>query len=248
MSYFVPLLYGVPVYLLSFGTLLYMIGFVGNLPVPKAIDSAATGSFSDAVVIDLLLLSLFAVQHSVMARPGFKRAWTKLVPHVVERSTYVLFTSAALLILFWGWRPIEGVVWSATSQIAILIFQTIFWAGWGILLLSTFLINHFELFGLQQVSARLRGRPLPPPEFKTPSLYRWVRHPIYLGLLLAFWATPTMTLGHLLFAVVNTGYILIGISLEEQDLISTFGDQYCRYRERVSMLLPVPKRRAEPKM
>jgi protein-S-isoprenylcysteine O-methyltransferase Ste14 len=228
MAYFLPLLYGVPVYLLSFGALLYMIGFVGNLPVPKAIDSVATGSFSDAVVIDLLLLSLFAVQHSVMARPGFKRAWTKLVPHVVERSTYVLFTSAVLLILFWGWRPIEGVVWSATSPIAIVIFQAIFWAGWGILLLSTFLINHFELFGLQQVSARLRGRPLPPPEFKAPSLYRWVRHPIYLGLLLAFWATPTMTLGHLLFAVVNTGYILIGISLEEHDLIGTFGDQYRR--------------------
>lgn len=248
MSYFLPVLFGGPVYLLSFATLLYMIGFVGNLPVPKAIDGVATGSISDAVVIDLLLLSIFAVQHSIMARPGFKRVWTKLVPHVIERSTYVLSTSAALLLLFWGWRPIGGVVWSATSPVAILIFQALFWTGWGIVLLSTFLINHFELFGLQQVFAPLRRQPMPPPEFKTPSLYNWVRHPIYLGLLLAFWATPTMTLGHLLFAVVNTGYILIGISLEERDLISTFGDQYRRYRERVSMLAPLPKRRAEPKM
>ena len=242
----VSVLYGVLVYLLSFGTLLYTIAFVGNLPVPKAIDTGATGSLPAAAAIDLLLLGLFAVQHSVMARPAFKRAWTTLVPHAVERSTYVLFASAALLLLYWQWRPIAGVVWSTTHPIAVLALQAIFWAGWGLVLLSTFLINHFELFGLQQVYARLRGKPLPPPEFKTPSFYRWVRHPLYLGLLLAFWATPTMTLGHLLFAAANTGYILIGLSLEERDLMELFGDQYRRYREQVPMLIPLPKRKAEP--
>jgi protein-S-isoprenylcysteine O-methyltransferase Ste14 len=242
---FFPFLYGVLVYLLSFLTLLYTIAFTGNLPVPKAIDTGATASSPAAFAIDVLLLGLFAVQHSVMARPAFKRAWTRFVPHAVERSTYVLFASAALLFLFWQWRPISGVVWSATDPIAIVVLQAIFWAGWGLVLLSTFLINHFELFGLQQVFARLRGKPLPPPEFKTPSLYRWVRHPLYLGLLLAFWATPTMTLGHLLFAIANTGYILIGLSLEERDLLAVFGDQYRRYRQQVSMLVPLPRRKAE---
>lgn len=243
---FVSLLYGVIVYLLSFGTLLYLIAFVGNLPIPNAIDAGATGSLPVAVLIDVLLLALFAVQHSVMARPAFKRVWTRLVPHAVERSTYLLFTSAALLLLFWQWRPIAGIVWSASGPIATHILHAIFWAGWGLVLLSTFLINHFALFGLQQVYARLRSVPLPPPEFKTPSLYRWVRHPLYLGLLLAFWATPTMTLGHLLFAVTNTGYILIGISLEEHDLTKTFGTQYRRYREQVSMLVPFPNWKVGP--
>jgi protein-S-isoprenylcysteine O-methyltransferase Ste14 len=241
------LLYGALAYLLSFLTLLYTIAFTGNLPVPKTVDTGATASFPEALAIDVLLVGLFALQHSVMARPAFKRAWTRLVPHAVERSTYILLTSATLLFAYWQWRPIAGVVWSATQPFAVLVLQSIFWAGWGLVLLSTFLINHFELFGLQQVFARLRSRALPPPEFKTPSLYKWVRHPLYLGLLLAFWATPTMTFGHLLFAVVNTGYILIGLSLEERDLIAMFGDQYRRYREQVSMLLPVPKRRAEPR-
>ena len=244
---FLFLLYGVIVYLLSFATLLYLIAFVGNLPVPNAIDTGATESWPVAVVIDVLLLAVFAVQHSVMARPAFKRAWTRLVPHTVERSTYVLFASAALLLIFWQWRPIAGIVWSTTHPGAVLVLQAIFWAGWGLVLLSTFLINHFELFGLQQVYARLRGKPLPLPEFRTPSLYRWVRHPLYLGLLLAFWATPNMTLGHLLFAIANTGYILIGLSLEERDLMAVFGDQYRRYRKQVSMLVPLPNRKAEPK-
>ncbi len=243
---FLSLLYGVVVYLLSFGTILYTIAFVGNLPVSKTIDTGATGSLPAAIAIDLLLLGLFAIQHSVMARPSFKRAWTKLVPHPVERSTYGLFASATLLLLYWQWRPIGGTVWSATNPMAILATQAIFWAGWGLVLLSTFLINHFELFGLQQVYARLRGKSLPPPEFKAPSLYRWVRHPLYLGLLLAFWATPTMTFGHLLFAIANTGYILLGLSLEERDLLAVFGDQYRRYREQVSMLVPFPKWRGEP--
>jgi protein-S-isoprenylcysteine O-methyltransferase Ste14 len=243
---FASFLYGVLVYLLSFLTLLYTIAFTGNLFVPKTIDTGATASIPAAFAIDVLLIGLFALQHSVMARPAFKRAWTKLVPHAVERSTYVLLASAALLLLYWQWRPIAGVVWSATHPIAVLILQATFWAGWGLVLLSTFLINHFELFGLQQVFARLRSNTLPPPEFKIPSLYKWVRHPLYLGLLLAFWATPTMTLGHLLFAAANTGYILIGLSLEERDLLAVFGNQYRRYREQVSMLIPLPKRRHEP--
>jgi methanethiol S-methyltransferase len=240
------LLYGIAVYLLFLGAFVYAIAFVGNLPVPKTIDTGAIGSLPAAVTIDVLLLGLFAIQHSVMARPAFKRAWTRFVPHAVERTTYVFFTSAVLLLLYWQWRPITEVVWSTTHPIAVLVLQAIFWIGWGVVLISTFLINHFELFGLQQVYARLRGRPLPPPVFKTPSLYRWVRHPIYLGFLLAFWATPTMTFGHLLFAIATTGYILIGIWLEEHDLIVLFGDQYRRYREQVSMLIPLPKRRAEP--
>jgi protein-S-isoprenylcysteine O-methyltransferase Ste14 len=240
------LFYGIAVYLLFLGTFVYAIAFVGNLPVPKAIDTGATGSLPAAVTIDMLLLGLFAVQHSVMARPAFKRVWTKFVPNAIERTTYVLFASAALLLLYWQWRPITEVVWTATHPAAILVLQAIFWIGWGIVLISTFLINHFELFGLHQVYARLRGKPLPPPAFKAPSLYRWVRHPIYLGFLLAFWATPTMTLGHLLFSVATTGYILIGIWFEERDLIVLFGDQYRRYREQVSMLVPLPKRKAEP--
>jgi len=210
---FASFLYGVLTYLLSFATLLYSIAFVGNLSVPKTIDTGASGPTPAAFAIDLLLIGVFALQHSVMARPAFKRAWTKLVPHSVERSTYVLLASVALLLLYWQWRPIAGVVWSVTNPTAVVVLQAIFWAGWGLVLLSTFLINHFELFGLQQVFARLRSRSLASPEFKTPSLYRWVRHPLYLGLLLAFWSTPTMTLGHLLFAVANTGYILIGIAL-----------------------------------
>lgn len=239
-------LYGILVYLASFLTLLYTIAFTGNLPVPKTIDTGgATASVPVAAAIDVLLIGLFALQHSVMARPAFKRVWTRLVPHAVERSTYVLLASATLLLLCWQWRPIGGMIWSATHPLAVLVLQATFWVGWGLVLLSTFLINHFELFGLQQVFARLRGKTLPPPAFKTPSLYKWVRHPLYLGLLLAFWATPKMTLGHLLFAVANTGYILIGLSLEERDLVAVFGEQYRRYREQVSMLVPVPRRKAE---
>jgi protein-S-isoprenylcysteine O-methyltransferase Ste14 len=238
-------LYGAVVYLLFFGTFLYAIAFIGNLPVPKTIDSGIAGPLVPALIVNTLLLGLFAIQHSVMARPAFKRWWTRLVPHAVERTTYVLLASLALVLLFWQWQPIlQPVVWSVTSPAAILLLQAVFWIGWGLALLSTFLINHFELFGLRQVWARLRGRTLPTPEFHTPFVYKRVRHPLYLGFLLAFWAAPTMTAGHLLFAVVTTGYILIGIWLEERDLIALFGDQYRRYREQVSMLIPLPGRKA----
>lgn len=237
-------LYGGLVYLVFLATFLYAIAFVGNLPVPKTIDSGEPGFIGAALIVDTLLLGLFAIQHSVMARPAFKRWWTKLVPSPVERTTYVLLASLVLLLLYWQWRPIPEPVWSVINPAGALVLQAVFWIGWGVVLLSTFLINHFELFGLRQVYARLRGRTLPPPVFKTPLFYKNVRHPIYLGFLLAFWATSTMTVGHLLFAVATTGYILIGIYLEERDLMALFGDQYRRYREQVSMLIPLPGRKA----
>jgi protein-S-isoprenylcysteine O-methyltransferase Ste14 len=236
------MLYGAIVYVLFLVTFLYAIAFVGNLPVPKTIDSGMAGPVVPALIIDLLLLGLFAVQHSVMARPAFKHWWTKLVPHAIERTTYVLFASMALLLLYWQWRPLQQPIWVMTDPVGVLFLQAVFWLGFALVLLSTFLINHFELFGLRQVFARLRGRTLPPPVFKAPLLYKRVRHPIYLGFLLAFWATPSMTAGHLLFAIGTTGYILIGIWLEERDLIALFGDQYRRYREQVSMLVPLARR------
>jgi methanethiol S-methyltransferase len=242
------LLYGGLAYLVFLTTVLYAIAFVGNLPAPKTIDSGEPGPVAAALIIDTLLLGLFAVQHSVMARPGFKRWWTRFVPQSIERSTYVLLASLALLLLYWQWRPISDPVWTIENPSIAPALHMIFWLGWGMLLVSTFLISHFELFGLTQVLARLRGRELPAPVFKTPFLYRRVRHPIYLSFLLAFWATPAMTIGHLLFAVATTGYILIAIQLEERDLIALFGDQYRRYRSGVAMLIPLPKRQkpAEP--
>ena len=239
MGAFLSLLYGLAAYALFLGTFLYAIGFAGNLVVPKSIDTGATGPVVQSLIVDLLLLALFAVQHSVMARQSFKRWWTRIVPPAVERSTYVLAATLALALLLWQWRPIpEPVIWRVDSAIGIQVVWGIFWLGWTVLLASTFLINHFELFGLRQVFARLSGHDLPEPEFRTPFFYRYVRHPIYLGFLLGFWAAPVMTAGHLLFSIATTGYIFVGIWFEERDLVAQFGERYRRYRRQAGMLLP----------
>jgi methanethiol S-methyltransferase len=248
-------LYGMGAYGLFLVTTLYAMGFVGNLVVPKTIDSGAAGPVLQSVIIDGLLLGLFAVQHSVMARQGFKQWWTRVVPRPVERSTFVLFASLVLLLLFWQWRPIPDPVWTVRGPVTAMILTAIFWGGWLMLLASTFMISHFELLGLSQVFAHLLGREPAAPAFRAPMLYRHVRHPIYLSFLVAFWATPSMTVGHLLFAVATTAYVLIAIQLEERDLIRLFGDQYRRYRASVAMLVPMPRRpanddgpREEPRM
>lgn len=230
--------YGIAAYLVFLVTILYAIGFVTGLVVPKTIDIGAQTGATEAVIIDLLLMSIFAVQHSVMARHQFKAWWTQFVPKPVERSTYVLFASLSLLLLFWQWRPLPMVIWNVENPDLAVTLVTLSFAGWVLVFVSTYLINHFELFGLHQVTNHLVGKEAPPPRFKTPLLYNFVRHPIYLGFIVAFWAAPTMTAGHLLFAAVTTLYIFVGIALEEHDLVALFGDEYRQYKQRVSMLIP----------
>ena len=232
-------LYGMTAYVACLVALLYFIGFSGNLLVPKSVDVGASAPWAEALAIDLVLLALFGVQHSVMARRGFKRWWTRVVPAAVERSTYVAATSLVLALLFWFWVPIEApVVWRVVDSFGMALLWGLFGLGWVLVLVSTFLINHFELFGLQQVFARLTQRAMPETQFKTPLLYRYVRHPLYVGLLLSFWAVPVMTAGRLLFALGCSVYILIGIGFEERDLVAQFGERYRRYRAEVGMLLP----------
>jgi protein-S-isoprenylcysteine O-methyltransferase Ste14 len=245
MSAILSALYGLVVYVFFLGTFFYAIGFVGNVFVPKSIDTGQSAPMAQALIVDALLLGLFAMQHSVMARRSFKRWWTRFVSPAVERSTFVLAATLALALLLWQWRPmVQPTIWRVESPVGIWLLDAVFWLGWTVLLLSTFLINHFELFGLRQVFARLRGGELPKPRFVTPLFYRWVRHPIYLGFLLAFWAAPVMSAGHLLFSIATTCYILVGIAFEERDLIAQYGGRYRSYREQVGMLLPRPSRKS----
>lgn len=226
-------------YAVFLATFLYLIAFVGDVPpFPRTVDHGPSGPAGIAVLVDGALIALFGVQHSVMARPAFKRRWTRIVPAAIERSVYVLAASVALIVLFAFWRPIPGTIWAVESPAAAAILWVLFAAGWGIVLLSTFLINHFELFGLQQVWLSLRGRATASPVFRTPFFYRAVRHPLYAGFFLAFWATPVMTVGHLLLAVGMSAYMLVAIRYEERDLVELFGNDYRDYRERVGMLVP----------
>lgn len=241
MKRFPTLGYGAASYFVGLAAFLYSIGFVGDIVVPHTANHGLAAPIGQAVAVNVLLLGTFGVQHSVMARPAFKRWWTRTVPQSVERSTYVLATGLVLFLLFWQWRTMPAVIWDVSWRPGRLVVQLLFGLGWAVVLASTFMINHFDLFGLRQVYLTWRGRPYAELEFRSPLLYRVVRHPLMLGLIVAFWATPTMTAGHLLFAAVTTGYILIALQFEERDLTTALGDQYRRYRRNVPMLVPRPR-------
>ncbi len=237
------LLYGIICYIAFFGTILYAIGFVGNLVVPKTIDSEPQVSLIQAILINASLLLLFALQHSIMARPAFKQWWTRIIPTALERSSFVLLSSLCLMLLMWQWQPIGGVVWSIDNSFAKTILFILYLTGWGLVFVSTFLINHFDLFGLRQVWLYFTGKPYTALPFRLPAMYKLVRHPLYLGFIIAFWSTPVMTISHLLFSILTTGYILTAIQFEERDLLTHFGDKYREYKKWAPMLIPFSKRR-----
>jgi methanethiol S-methyltransferase len=237
-------IYGIVSYALGVASLLYLICFLGNVVMPKTIDTASAAATLSTVMLDLFLVALFALQHSLMARPAFKARWTRVVPPAAERSTYVLMTAAVLALLFWLWQPIEGVVWHVNNAVGQGLLLGLFLLGWVIVFASSFMINHFDLFGLRQVYLRLKNEPYKPLPFVQVALYRFVRHPIMLGILIGCWATPHMSLGHLLFAAANTVYVFIGIALEEQDTRHALGESYERYRRETSMILPLPRQKA----
>jgi len=239
------LIYGIGSYLFFLATFLYLVGFVGNWMVPKSIDSGApAASAANAIAINVLMLGAFAIQHTIMARPAFKRWWTRFVPPAIERSTFVVLATAILAVMAWQWRPLPEVVWQVQSPIGVAMLTGVSLAGWGIVLISTFLIDHFDLFGLRQTVGYAMEQPPRHPTFQERLFYRWVRHPLMSGFLIAFWFTPVMTQGHLLFAVVTTVYILVGVKIEERTLIALHGERYEDYRKRVSMLFPLPRGRA----
>jgi len=243
MKRFLFFLYGIISYLIFFGAFLYAVGFVGGLVVPKTVDSGFQGGMGGAVIVNILLLALFALQHSIMARRPFKKWWTKIVPAEIERSTYVLLSSLILILLYYLWRPLPDVIWNVNSTALTNILWVLYFFGWFIVLTGTFLINHFNLFGLQQVYRALKKQEQQYPKFVTPFYYKFVRHPLMLGFIIAFWATPLMTAGHLLFAIATTGYILIAIQLEERDLVSYHGEAYKRYQREVSQIIPMPPKK-----
>jgi protein-S-isoprenylcysteine O-methyltransferase Ste14 len=231
-------LYGTIAYVFFLGVFLYAIGFVGNIAVPKSIDTGISGPVSISLLVNALLLGLFAIQHTIMARPAFKTLITRIIPKAAERSTFVMAANLAFVLLFVFWRPLTGSIWHVEDALASMILQILFWAGWGLVLLSTFLIDHFDLFGLKQVTLNLLKKEYRPPRFREAGPYKYIRHPIMLGFLIAFWATPDMTAGHLFFSILTSGYILVGITFEERDLIKHHGEKYLRYARRVPRLIP----------
>ena len=246
MTRYLTICYGAVAYLLFLGSFLYAIGFVGDIWVPRTVDHGLSASAGVAVLIDVLLLGVFAVQHSVMARPSFKTWWTRFVPAPIERSTYVALSSGALFLLYWQWRTLPAVIWDVHLQAGRLGVWALFWLGWATVFASSFMVSHSDLFGLRQVYLAWRGKPYSDIDFRVRWLYRLVRHPLMVGFFIAFWAAPTMTAGHLLFAAATTGYVLVAVQLEERDLVAALGSKYLDYRREVRMLLPWPRRHRDP--